>query len=374
MNDRRRLLVYMTMILSLVALTSVVGAAIHFGLASVSRDEPGGDWQAGFFRACWLSAGTTLVLTAAGGTLMLRAASPFIRRLQDSEAANRRQVDMLQQVRVGLEAKVNELLNINTLLDRAGLDGRQDADTLEQLQNAHIDLDHFVRALSHDMNANFMVLEHSFNVLRHTPADGAAQEAPALAHVEACLRESKRYLDDLHTLAKTGTVHLAPQRVDLPSVVDEVLQEQVELLDHCGVRVVVEPNLPSVWCNENRVKQVLTNLVRNAVKHGCDSIRPRITIGPAPTATPGFESFRVHDNGPGIPPAARQEIFIPGRRLPTAGGEGTGMGLAIVKRIANHYGGDVQVDDRCDSGTAFLVSLPRVGALSVPHGRGVAVS
>jgi signal transduction histidine kinase len=234
---------------------------------------------------------------------------------------------------------------------------------LEQLCRSRDELDHFVRALSHDMTANFMLLDSSFARLKRSLQTADRDELDQeVAHVEACLRESNRFLDDLVLLARTGAVHMEPGRVNLDEVIDEVLFEQRELLS--GRRVVVEVNRPLgiVWCNQHRVKQVLANLIRNAVIHGCDPDRPIIALlgepeSGAPTVRPMLV-LRVHDNGPGIDSKFHEEIFLPGRRLGQARSDGSGMGLAIVKRVVEHYGGSVRIDGDCQVGTTIVLRLP----------------
>ena len=70
------------------------------------------------------------------------------------------------------------------------------------------------------------------------------------------------------------------------------------------------------------------------------------------------KAFRIHDDGPGIGRRFRRKVFLPGMRLTSARGEGSGMGLAIIKKIVEHYGGSVRVDPNGQAGTAFVVSLP----------------
>jgi signal transduction histidine kinase len=237
----------------------------------------------------------------------------------------------------------------------------EDRASFQRLHRAHHELDHFVRALSHDMNANFMLLDHSFRELRRSygrsPLAGITD---GFSHVEACLKQSRRFLEDLVTLARTGSITMEPGRVEIARVVDEVLFEQRELIDERRVAVHVEPDLPAVWCNEARVKQVLTNLVRNALRHGCDEHSPRMEISRLPVkhGDDRFIWLRVYDNGRGIPAASREDIFLPGRRLPDAHESGSGMGLAIVRKIVEYYGGQVFVDPHCEQGTGFIVTLP----------------
>jgi signal transduction histidine kinase len=238
------------------------------------------------------------------------------------------------------------------------------------LRRAHEELSRSLRALGHDMTANFMLLESSFRRLKVAREDRQYGEFDELAsHVEACLRESKRFLDDLRRLAQTGSFQMEPSRVDLGAVVEEVLFEQRELLQNRGVQVDVRSPLADVWCNRQRAKQVVTNLVRNAAIHGCDPHRPKVSISTSwvPAVEKGgsaMVSIRVHDNGPGIDPAVAEEIFLPGRRLSKRSASGSGMGLAIVRDIVGHYGGTVKVDPECKSGTAIEAALP---AALVPH-------
>ncbi len=235
-------------------------------------------------------------------------------------------------------------------------------------------MEHLIRALSHDMAAMFMLLDSSFSQLKASvvPADRPALAGKRIdpahepiterfAHVEACLRESKRFLDDLVTLARTGTVQMDAKRIELAALVTEVLFEQRELLAERCVRTEVAAHLPAVWCNAGRAKQVFTNLIRNAVRHGCDPRQPAITITHRRVTFDGkpFSEITIHDNGPGIPADQREAIFRPGHRLPTAHPDGTGTGLSIVKKIVEHYGGQAEVAD-CRAGMAIAFTLPLV--------------
>jgi signal transduction histidine kinase len=229
---------------------------------------------------------------------------------------------------------------------------------VRQLRESHDELQHFVRALSHDMNVNLLLLQASVQELKKglgpTPLPQVERD---VALVDACLKQSRRFLNDMVELGKTGAVQVEPDRVDLQAVVDEVLFEQRAPLQEASVTVHVERPLAAVWCNADRVKQIVVNLLRNAVKHGCDRQAPRITIAAAADGADRV-ALRIHDNGPGIPRRYHREIFLPGRRAPGCAADGSGMGLAIVKKIADLYQGDAYVDSACAQGTAMVVTLP----------------
>jgi len=235
---------------------------------------------------------------------------------------------------------------------------------VRRMNESHDQMDHLIRALSHDMNANFMLMESSFSKLQQS-LETERQEDMDLkevaTHVRACMTESRRFLNDLVGLARTGRVEMEPEWVDPHSVVEEVLYEQGELLSERHVSVDVADELPRVWCNRHRLKQVVTNLVRNAVKHGTDPDEPQLTISGSGTCEqPEMAVLRIHDNGPGIRPEWQEEIFMPGRRVPGTESDGTGMGLAIVRKIAQHYGGTVRVESEAGTGTVFEIVLPSV--------------
>tara|TARA_B100000809_G_scaffold128577_1_gene126661 strand:+ start:817 stop:1512 length:696 start_codon:yes stop_codon:yes gene_type:complete len=217
-----------------------------------------------------------------------------------------------------------------------------------------------MRALSHDMSANFMVLEHSFQLLKEHVQD---QHVPNLSeganHLEACLQESRRLLSDLRSLAKTGSVPVATERVALSATIQQVVYEQEDVLGERRIRVVVEPELPVVWCNEQRARQMITNLVRNAALHGCDPENGRVLISGRPADKPGgLATLIIHDNGPGIPKEVHDDIFQPGVRQDDTSAGGSGQGLAIVRQTVEHYGGRVFVDPTIGRGTSFVVKLP----------------
>lgn len=229
---------------------------------------------------------------------------------------------------------------------------------------AHEELDYLVRALSHDMGANFMLLENSFRQLKRSLIETrrGVIEDPVhrrIDHVDACLRESRGFLDDLVSLARTGQVEMEPRRVDASDVVDEALFELRDRIDARGAWTTVSRPLPEFWCNPSRLKQIAANLIRNALAHGCDRSDPQIRIEPTVVDVTGrLAAFQIVDNGPGVAAEHRREIFLPGRRAPGADAAGSGMGLAIVKKICNYYGGDVWIDETASEGTAFVVALP----------------
>ncbi len=225
---------------------------------------------------------------------------------------------------------------------------------------------HELRGLSHDMGAAHMLLEHSFRRLKALLTSGrsraAAEADPGaqLSQVDACIRAAKGYLDDLTRLSTSGVTEMEPEPVELADVLATILMEQAPLLDERGVQVCLHEPLPVFWCHPVQLKQVVTNLLRNAVLHGCDPKRPRVifqTCAP-PDGDDSLAAVRIHDNGSGIDPRCRREIFLPGRRLENTQSSGSGWGLPASRRIAERFGGSLILDTDCRYGTAFILILP----------------
>ena len=267
---------------------------------------------------------------------------------------------------------------------------------IESRQNeCDLDKEYLVRALSHDVGAHLMILEYSFRqydalakklaakphpdtksegasnemageframggriILRrdigeaekHVPHHSqrlrlsASTQGPdtlneAASHVTACIGEMKRFVDELIMFAKTGNIDMEPSVVSIGELVDEVFYEQRGLLEERSIETVVSSPLPTVFANPLRVKQVLTNLVRNAALHGCDAEKPMIVIASQLIMDDEkMAAFSVWDNGPGIPTVERERIFEPGYRLSSGHNEGTGIGLAIARKVTSYYG------------------------------------
>jgi len=136
-------------------------------------------------------------------------------------------------------------------------------------------------------------------------------------------------------------------------------------LNESGVTVHVlspnegtQPNLPAIYGDKPRLIEVLQNLLDNAAKYMGDQSDPRIDIGSqGEDAERGMLIFFVKDNGMGIDPEHHERIFGLFNKL-DAQSEGTGVGLALVKRIVEVHGGRIWVQSEAGSGSTFYFTLP----------------
>ena len=125
-----------------------------------------------------------------------------------------------------------------------------------------------------------------------------------------------------------------------------------------GIAVHIDPNLPGVYGDRPRLLEVLQNLLDNAAKFMGDQKEPRIEIGcEGADSEPGKSVFYVRDNGLGIAPEHFERVFGLFNKLDPKT-EGTGIGLALIKRIIEVNGGRIWVWSEPGKGSTFLFTLP----------------
>jgi len=141
----------------------------------------------------------------------------------------------------------------------------------------------------------------------------------------------------------------------------DIVRETVELLSGLlevgNVQVEIQNNLPAIHGDRTRLIEVMQNLISNAIKFMGDQPNPRIEIGANGFDKDGKPIFFVRDNGIGIDPQYQEKIFGLFNRLdPTI--EGTGIGLALVRRIIEVHDGKIWVESQPGQGATFLFTLP----------------
>jgi signal transduction histidine kinase len=162
-------------------------------------------------------------------------------------------------------------------------------------------------------------------------------------------------LDDLLALSRVGRIVNTAEPVAMKELVEEVLRYLAGLLNLKSVKVDVQSELPMVLCDRQRLAEVIQNLVENAVKYMGDQPEPRILFGMRQEY--GKNVFFVQDNGVGIDEKYHQNIFGLFNKL-NAKSEGTGIGLALVKRIIEVHGGEVWVESEgAGKGSTFCFTI-----------------
>ena len=165
----------------------------------------------------------------------------------------------------------------------------------------------------------------------------------------------QRLLNELLELSRIGRVVNPPRGHPFGSLAREAEALVAGRIAERRVEVTIEDGLPPVWGDRDRLVEVVQNLLDNAVQFMGDEPRPRVEIGTRHSA--GERVFFVRDNGVGIDAAFRERVFGLFEKL-DQDSEGTGVGLALVKRIVELHGGRVWIEPGADGrGTTVCFTL-----------------
>ena len=225
-----------------------------------------------------------------------------------------------------------------------------------ELEDKNAELERFTYTVSHDLKSPLITITCFLGYLEE---DATAGNIERVRHDSLRIKEAvsrmKRLLDELLELSRIGRLMNPPENVAFEDLVHEALQTARGRLEARGVTVDIQPDLPSVHGDRQRLVEVLQNLVDNAAKFMCDQPVPRIEIGCQ--EQDGGPVFFVRDNGIGIEPRFHEQIFGLFNKLNPAI-EGTGVGLALVRRIIEVHGGRIWVESELGKGSTFYFTLP----------------
>lgn len=242
---------------------------------------------------------------------------------------------------------------------------------LQQKQEAERRLEEmrqeFVANVSHELRTPLSYLQgYAEALIDEVPADQEERNRYLQVILEETLR-LRRLVDELLDLSQLekGQVRLAREPVFLPGVLERVATKVRPRAEEKGItlEVGIPPQLPAVLANEDRLEQLLFNLVDNAFRH-----TPRGgSVSLAAAAAGEKVEVSVRDTGDGIPPEDLPYIFERFYKVDkartrggegTSGGEGTGLGLAIARGIVEAHGGKIEARSRPGEGTTFTFTLP----------------
>jgi PAS domain S-box-containing protein len=216
------------------------------------------------------------------------------------------------------------------------------------------ELQHWVNAVSHDLRSPLVAVLGFARLLREDYGEQLdAQGLRFLRRIEEAGRTMESLVHDLLEFARIGRSE--PKRVQVdPSEV--LLQLQAELkprLEEAQVTLSLPEEMPLLWCDRTQLYQVLSNLVGNALDHMGPTSQPVIEV--EISEQDELQELVVRDHGRGIDPADHERIFeiFQTRDSSRGGKRGTGIGLAVVRKIAEAHGGTAWVESEPGKGAAF---------------------
>lgn len=218
----------------------------------------------------------------------------------------------------------------------------------------------FISTVSHELRTPLTSIKGSLALL----LDDEQLEPETMELLDVSKRNADRLVrlvNDILDMSKieAGKLELLPQPLAPRAVCTDAVSSIEGFARKVGitVRCAIDPAVPDVFADPDRIVQVLNNLLSNALKFS-----PRggeVVLSAVPKA-PALVLFRVQDSGPGIPPEFRDKLFTPFAQADRARHEqaGTGLGLAITRALVVKHGGDIWVESELGHGTSFYFTLP----------------
>ena len=236
---------------------------------------------------------------------------------------------------------------------------------IAELETKNAELERFAYTVSHDLKSPLVTIRGFLGLLERDAAAGDAERMRRDAgKIRAATEVMGQLLDELLELSRIGRQINPPQEVALAELAREAVDLVADSLTERGVEVHISSALPVVVGDRARLLEVFENLLENAVKYMGDQPAPRIEVSPRngdPTVC------CVRDNGVGIDPRYHEKVFGLFERLSTEQ-DGTGVGLALVKRIVEVHGGRIWVESEGrDRGCTFCFTVPPLASQGVPQ-------
>ena len=301
---------------------------------------------------------------------LTQAINEMANNLLMSRELNERMFAEVQQSRDTLEIQVQErtqdlqeaqraTLNMLVDLEDAQIDLEKQA---KDLKRSNEELESFAYIASHDLQEPLRMVASYLQLIERRYADKLDDAGHEFIHyaVDGAAR-MKNLINDLLAYSRVGTKGRPFEEVSLNSVVGRVCANLQRTIDEQKA-VITVGDLPEIMADERQMVQVFQNLVGNGIKfHGEET--PMIHIDAKQVANPrnnrDWVRITVQDNGIGIEEQYFERIFVIFQRLHTTTEyEGTGIGLAICKKIIERHGGEISVESEPGKGTKFICLLP----------------
>jgi PAS domain S-box-containing protein len=284
------------------------------------------------------------------------AGVPFTQRQEEIAA------DVANQLAIAIQQ--TRLYNAlqNELEERKQIEAERER-LIADLETKNAELERFAYTVSHDLKSPLITIRGFLGFIEQDTQSGNTNRLKTdIQRISEATDKMQRLLIELLELSRIGRLMNEPETIPFADLVRDAMDNVHGQLEAGRVTVQTQPDLPAVYGDRQRLVEVLQNLIDNAAKFMGDQPDPRIEIGQrGEDAERGKPVFYVKDNGIGIASEHHERVFGLFNQLDPKM-DGTGVGLAIVKRIVEFHGGRIWVESEAGKGAAFYFTLGKVDA------------
>jgi PAS domain S-box-containing protein len=277
----------------------------------------------------------------------LEAALKLEKDRLESRVAER--TSQLQLTNEGLRKEIKKRQSIEKKLREYG----------DELKRSNKELEEFAYVSSHDLQEPLRKIQAFGDLLVEEYGDSLGEGSEYLLRIQSSAHRMSTLIDDLLTFSRVASKPAESKPVDLNEVVKNTIADLDDRIRKEKGSVVIAPHLPTVYADETHMRQLFQNLISNALKFHAPERPPIVEV----TATNTDEqcTITVKDNGIGIEDKYKQKVFAVFQRLNAKHAfEGTGIGLAVCRKIVERYNGTIEIESQLGIGTTFIITLPIV--------------
>lgn len=254
----------------------------------------------------------------------------------------------VEQLNKGMVNLMQDLQNAN----------QRSAEAAKKLYIANTELENFAYSVSHDLRAPLRSISGFAQILSERHSQNLDEQGQQyIEYIVSASIQMGRLIDDLLQYSRLGRRAVQTRLIDTRIVFDEVIKDLHERIEKTGARITLPDNFPEIESNYILLKQIILNLMDNAMVYQEKNTPPEITVSCVEESE--YAIFSIQDNGIGIEKEYFETIFNMFQRLhPDDEYSGTGIGLALVKKAVTLLNGEIWVDSELHAGSTFWVKMP----------------
>jgi light-regulated signal transduction histidine kinase (bacteriophytochrome) len=232
-------------------------------------------------------------------------------------------------------------------------------ETVEELKRSNAELQQFAYVASHDLQEPLRTITSFTQLLERRYKDKLDSDADEfIAYIVDAAKRMQTLIKDLLNYSRVATMGKEFKLTDTEEILKASLNNLNTAIDENNAEIIYE-NLPEIMADSGQILQLFQNLIGNAIKFRKPEIPPKIHISAAETENKDEYIFSIQDNGIGMELQYLERVFTIFQRLHTKDEyEGTGIGLAVSKRVVERHGGKIWVESKLGEGSVFYFTIP----------------